>query len=114
MDAALYFRSYWAGCAEVADLFESLAAAAAEVAAGGSGKASGGAGYVPHLSAGALEAGLDTGTLLQVIISLTWSQFCQHCPEHIGNPALSADNRDAMPLRTGALPQDLSWRQSGE
>ena len=28
MDAALYFRTYWRDCAEVTDLFESLAAVA--------------------------------------------------------------------------------------
>lgn len=69
MDAALYFRTYWRDCAEVSDLFESLAAAAAgEDAAAGGGTEAGSrsTGFAPHLGAAALEAGLDTGALLQV------------------------------------------------
>jgi hypothetical protein len=69
MDAPLYFRTYWRDCSEVSDLFDSLAAAAAgeDAAAGGITEAgSRNAGFIPHLGAAALEAGLDTGALLQV------------------------------------------------
>jgi len=64
MGAAQYFRSHWAACEPVIDLFESLGAAAAEA---GSGKQQGGEpNYAPHLSAAAAEAGLDSGALLKV------------------------------------------------
>jgi hypothetical protein len=85
MDAALYFRTYWRDCAEVADLFDSLAAAAVgEDAAAGGGTEAGSrsAGFAPHLGAAALEAGLDAGTLLQVCSCNTLVQ-CLILQQHL-------------------------------
>lgn len=66
MGAAEYFRSHWGACAPVIDLSESLAATAAEEAAGSGKQGSGNSQYKPHLGPAAIEAGLDSGALLRV------------------------------------------------
>jgi hypothetical protein len=71
MTARRYFRRHWADCAPVIELFESLAAAAAEDEAQGSGRA---AVFQPHLSAGALEDGLAEGSLMRVCSRICYSQ----------------------------------------
>ena len=65
MTARRYFRRHWADCTPVIELFESLAAAAAEEEAQDGGRATA---FQPHLSAGALEDGLANGSLMRVFI----------------------------------------------
>ena len=62
MTAQQYFRRHWAGCAPVADLVDSLAAAAAEEHVAPAAAE----GYRPHLGAGALEAALASGNVMRV------------------------------------------------
>ena len=63
MTAQRYFRRYWADCAPVIELFDSLAGAAAEEdMQGGDHRTT----FRPHLSAHALEEGLASGSLMRV------------------------------------------------
>ena len=69
MTPELYFRRYWGGCAPVLELFENLAAAAAAEEGSSTGAAAE-SDYEPHLGAAALEDGLETGELLQVLLAV--------------------------------------------
>ena len=71
MTARRYFRRHWAGCAPVIELFESLAAAAAEEEAQGGDRRTA---FRPHLSPGALEVGLANGALMRVCLAVRASQ----------------------------------------
>ena len=77
MTSRRYFRRHWADCAPVIELFESLAAAAAEDEAQEGGRA---AEFQTHLSAGAVEDGLADGSLMRVRLT-HWSR-----PERLSPP----------------------------
>ena len=89
MTARRYFRRHWADRAPVLELFESLAAAAAEEDAQGGDRRTA---FRPHLSPGALEQGLAGGSLMRVwlaspIVRLRfthgWSSpACRHIITH--------------------------------
>ncbi len=63
MTVRRYVRRHWADCVPVLELFESLAAAAAEEAAQGGDRRTA---FRPHLSPGALDEGLANGFLMRV------------------------------------------------
>ncbi len=69
--ARRYFRRHWAGCAPVLELFESLAAAAAEEQAQGGDRRTS---CRPHLSPGALDEGLANGSLMRVCLTTIATQ----------------------------------------
>lgn len=62
MQAQPYFRHYWAHCPPVVDLFESLAAAAAEDHVNPAGPGA----FQPHLSVGAVDEALASGSVMRV------------------------------------------------
>ena len=64
LSAANYFGGCWGHDADVADVFDSIQQSKAEEAAGDARPGAGTAGFRPHLSGAALEAGLAAGSLL--------------------------------------------------
>ena len=71
MAPGAYFARYWAHCAPVGDLAESLAAAAAAAAAeGGRAGLANPRAYQAHLSEAALEEALALGTVVLVRTTL--------------------------------------------
>ena len=66
MTARRYFRRHWADCEPVLELFEALAAAAAEEDAQSGGRRTV---FQPHVSAGALQEGLANGSLMRVCLT---------------------------------------------
>lgn len=105
VDAASYFRSHWSSCAEVADLFDSLTASAeVSEAAGGEQR-----GLPPHLSVSALEAGVDSGVLLQVRGKHDNSRCCTNSWEMILTTSIWIAVQSNQPC-----PRRVAGRKAGE